>query len=131
MNNNIVLSKENDSHRALIDKVCEFTEYLECLGTAQSECITYMKDSIESCPEHYKEDFDIYLLDPVCITDTFIDNTKVSDKKATSCDSLWTDEMEKMKINIMPNKNIKFTPAAKSAASVGTVANAPAPYVSR
>ena len=25
-----------------------------------------------------------------------------------------------------PNKNIKFTPAAKSAASVGTAANAPA-----
>jgi len=29
------------------------------------------------------------------------------------------------------NKNIKLTPAAKSEASVGTVANAPAPYVER
>ena len=30
-----------------------------------------------------------------------------------------------------PNKKVKFTSAAKSAASVGTVATAPAPYLNR
>ncbi len=114
------MSQESEFTDRFIEAMCgdANTEYLECMGINKGECIQHLKMSINSCPEKYHEKLDMYLIDPVCITNTYIDNTKVSDEIAIKCDDLVNkiEPPERFKKRLMPNKQLKID-AQKARAS--------------
>ena len=84
-----IKAESNDFDQDLKIMMCGNNEHLAFLNINKSQCMTAFQRAMDICGKTYLERTQIEIYDPVCITNRWVENIKVSKDKVLICDTHW------------------------------------------
>lgn len=75
----------------------------------KNDCLNYFEKAIVSCPTIRYEEFELEVADPICITDKFVEISKIKNDKFDDCQQYLIPEESKRRLELL-EKNRGVTP---------------------